>query len=291
MGFHTTYRPPDSRAGVEDDVFYGRDGLHGWHETTRQPQPLDHRAPYSAWIYIPTKEEQQGHLRYRRATTQDVALYPEDVPEGFKGKRGMGSLKGMYRVKDEVFAELESASKALLKDVRRASRLLRRAAGMKMGDLNSKSVVRTVVNDLIFPWREVLDVTLSCALLRWGCLGSYQEFDICWTAHQRACWYCLAYVHFVGDMLPRGFAPGLEQRAALIPKTSQRGSILAGSDIDTYFKFLWRLGVPFWVCVEIKEFDVPKDLFGPADASRCDVIDFSPLSKSDFFISRCAMLI
>ncbi|KZV59796.1 hypothetical protein PENSPDRAFT_694833 [Peniophora sp. CONT] len=300
LGFGTNYCPPDPQPGIEKVVVFGRDGLFGWHEYTRHPQPIDYKALYTAWIALPTPDELKTSLRYRRATRQDVAPLPEPLEKEVQGektkadgkekengrrkrkeekRRGMGSIHGQYRTTDDLHKELESRCHALLAECDHATRLLRHAASTKMGSLNSKSAVRSVINDMREPWRERLDMTLSCSLLRWGCITSFEDFDLCWTAHQRASLVVSAYVDFIGALLPDGFSPSLARRTALVSNSSRRGVVLSGKDIKTYIGFLQRLGMPVWVYVELDEFDIPEDKFRPADPPRCDVFDDGELKN------------
>ncbi|KZV60820.1 hypothetical protein PENSPDRAFT_671414 [Peniophora sp. CONT] len=279
LGFCTTYRPPDSRPGIEKNVSFGRDGLWAWHEYTRQPQLLDHTAAFTPWIKIPTADEARNSLSYGRAAMRDVSADPEPIQEGqdaavdlksIKGgekfKRGMGSVNGMYRTTDALHLELETRYKALQNECHRATFLFRRAASTKMGCLDSGSVVRRIISDLREPTRELLDL-------------AHTYFDICWTAHQRASAVVQAYIDFIGSLLPEGSAPSLAHQTALTPKTSRRGVVLADKDIDTYLMFFKRHEIPVWAYVALDQFDIPKDALGPADASRCDVSDCNYLSN------------
>ncbi|KZV61415.1 hypothetical protein PENSPDRAFT_693427 [Peniophora sp. CONT] len=291
VAFNTTYRPPDVQSGLERDGRLGRDGLWACHEYTRHPQPFNPSAPYMPWVKIPSPQEAKTDLLYRRASRQDVAMEAEPIEEekkGMEGQKGVlarkvagaqGARHGMYRLKDDLYVVLLARQKALRADCDRATRLLGRAASTKMGKLDSKSAVRSIINDLREPWREYLDSARSCELLRWGRFGTYDDFDICWTAHQRALWIMQAYFDFVGAFLPVGFAPLLASEAAVTPSASRRGVILAGKDLSTYFKFFNRLRIPIWAWIKLDEFDVPGDKFGPADPSRCDLAECDQLGQ------------
>lgn len=280
LGFGTQYRPPDPQPSMQKPSYLGDDGLWAWNEVTRQPELLDRNSPYIAFVKIPSEDEVTTSLRYRRATRQDVAWDPEPEMEGMEGKkrkRGMGAVNGMFRVKDEVYEEMEIQHRAVREGVDRATRLLRRSAHSHMGSLSSTSIIRTIINDLREPYREMLDSTQSLHVLRYGCLGTYQDFDVCWTAHQRSCWILEAYIDFIGTLLPAGFSPALARLAASTPNASRRGVILAGQDVKPYIKFFRRTGIPVWVYVSLDEWDVPRSLFQPADPSRCSISECKEL--------------
>lgn len=219
-------------------------------------------------------------MLYRRARREDTAVDPEPVVPGMKGQtRGMGRRNNMYRLTDELYDTFKARHMDLRAECERATRLLGRAASTKMGRLDGKSAVRLIINHLQPPSKEYVESARSCELMRYGAIGSFEEFDVCWSAHQRALWLMSAYMDFVGDLLPEGFAPSVTKRAALTPKSLRRGIILAGKDLKLFFRFFRRLGIPLWAWVQLSEFDVPAHKFGPADPPRAIVEDCLFLSK------------
>ncbi|VDB96475.1 unnamed protein product [Peniophora sp. CBMAI 1063] len=270
LGVGTTYRPPDVRQGVARDSGFGLDGLWRWHELLRQPGLLDGTSPYIAWIKIPTIDEKENNLMYRRAQRRDCALHPEVFVEGRK-RRGMGVVHGMYRVTDELYADMQELCKDLRRKCDAATRLLRRAINARLKDVKSTSVIHRIVDNVRDPVREYLDVVHACELLRYGCLSTFEDFDICFTAFQRASVIMQAYVDFVLAIIPMDMTNGL---ATLPSKTSsafRRGVILSGRDIEAYVGFFKRLCIPVWIYADLNEVDIPLDKFGPADLPRCDV--------------------
>ncbi|VDC03030.1 unnamed protein product [Peniophora sp. CBMAI 1063] len=270
LGVGTSYRPPDLQQGIARDSGFGLDGLWRWHEPLRQPGLLDTTSPYTAWIKIPTSNERDNGLMYRRAGRWDCAIQPEPFTEGRK-KRGMGTANGMYRATDELYADMQTLHKELQQKCNTATHLLRRAINTRLKDVKSTSVIRRVADDVREPVREYLDVVHACELLRFGCLSTFEDFDICFTAFQRASVLLQGYIDFVLDIIPVDMATGHMDLSSKTPSVFRRGVILSGLDIKTYIGFFKRLSIPVWVYADLDEIDIPLDKFGPADSPRCDV--------------------
>lgn len=277
LGVGTTYRPPAPQEGLDYASGIGSDGLWRWAEFLRNPQLLDHTAPYMAWAHIPTPEQLASSILYRRAKRADCAAGPELPVKGRK-KRGMGTMNGMYRLRDELYEDLKRRQDALRRQCELATRLIKRAT--RKFDVHSKSVIRTVLADVREPVREYLDSARALWTLRHGGLAVFQEYDLCFTALQRTLGVMLAYFDFACAILPPRIAPGLADLAKLTPGEHRRGVVLAGKDIRPYISFFRRLDIPVWVYISIAQIEgIPRDKLGPADLPRCDVSVCDQISK------------
>lgn len=193
----------------------------------------------------------------------------------------MGTANGMYRLTDELYDELTKLREALRRRCDLATRLLKRAAKTCMRHVRKTSILRTVLADVKAPVREYLDITHALEVLRYGGLAVFQEFDVCWTAFQRAYGVMAAYFDFVCAIIPSSIAPELRGLARLIPGAFRRGIVLSGSDIKTYIGFFRRLDIPVWVYIALASVEaIPRDMIGPADDPRCDVSVCEHLSTS-----------
>ncbi|VDC01388.1 unnamed protein product [Peniophora sp. CBMAI 1063] len=276
LGVGTTYRPPPPEECLSHATGFGGDGLWRWHEYTRQPQLLDHTAPFMAWAHLPTLEQKAESILYRRASRHDCALCPDAAVEqrkklGGKKKFGMGTRNGMYRLTDQLYDELKSRHTALRGQCELVTDLLKRASKECMQGLNPESVIRVILANVREPVREYFDIIHACERLRYGCISAFPEFDVCFTAYQRAHNIMLAYFDFACSILPPHLAPGLAELPKLTQSDCRRGVVLAGEDIKTYIRFFKAHKIPVWVYAAMNTLAIPKGRLGPPDSPRCDV--------------------
>ncbi|VDC05386.1 unnamed protein product, partial [Peniophora sp. CBMAI 1063] len=287
LGVGTTYRPPAPEQGVNYAEGFGADGLWGWHEYTRHPELLDHTAPFMAWAHLPTREQKDHSILYRRASRQDCAPFPDEAVEGnekFEGRKkltkrklGMGTTNGMYRLTDNLYEDLKRRYTTLREHCDLATRLLTLASKECMDGVSPNSIIRVILANVREPVREYLDIAHACERLRYGRIAAFQEFDVCFTAYQRAHNVMLAYFDFACSILPPSVAPGLAELPKLTSSEHRRGVVLAGEDIKTYIRFFKAHHIPIWVYAAMDTILIPAGKLAAPDPPRCDV-------------SRCAIL-
>ncbi|VDC00582.1 unnamed protein product [Peniophora sp. CBMAI 1063] len=259
LGVGTSYRPPAPEKGLTYAEGFGGDGLWRWHEFTRHPELLDHTAPFMAWAHIPTQDQRDQSILYRRASRQDCARLPDEAAEGKEmfegrkklGKKGMGTVNGMYRLTDELYKDMKARHTTLRQHCDFATRLLKRASKECMDGVSPHSVIRVILANVREPVREYLDVVHACEHLRYGRISAFQEFDVCFSAFQRAHNVMLAYFDFACSILPPSIAPGLAELPKLTSSEHRRGVVLAGEDIKTYIRFFKAHRIPVWVVIRV----------------------------------------
>ncbi|KZV66207.1 hypothetical protein PENSPDRAFT_689160 [Peniophora sp. CONT] len=269
VALNTDYAPGDPRNRNQNEPYTCEDGLWGWREISRLPQPLNASAPYLAYMQVPPSDPDSAiarKLEFREPCREDA-----DVSLTVNGR----SQSNIFRTRGSVHDLLEKRMRALTDNLAFALATFEEAC---RAGINKSSITYRVACEIKPPHAAVSVMRRSWATLHWTDIPSFADFMACFRVYQRAAHTVSAYIDFIGAFLPPDFSKKLRRRLERSVKMDRRGVILAGDDVETYLRFFARLGVPVYALVSLDEYAVPENIFRKPDAPRCSVVPSAKLT-------------
>ncbi|VDB92113.1 unnamed protein product [Peniophora sp. CBMAI 1063] len=266
---NTDYAPGDPTLLGPESVYTCDDGNWGWHDPGRQPQFLDPAALYLAFTPVPDSAD------------SDMTRLPEfrepRKEDTVRGTNAKGRAQdNVFISRDEVHKELEERAKTLEKLFRFAVGLFHEA--MAKTEHGKTTVQHRVAAEIRPPYAASSIMRRTWGTLRWGELQSWADYMVCARMHQRSSAFVTAYIDFMAAFLPREQAKMLRLRIPRRAKTSRRGVIVSGTQIDTYLRFLVHLSVPVYALVDLNEYSLPDGILYEHMPPRCSVVPSIPFT-------------
>ncbi|VDC05973.1 unnamed protein product, partial [Peniophora sp. CBMAI 1063] len=266
---NTDYGPGDPALLGPEHVYTCDDGNWGWHDPGRQPQPLDPAALYLA--FTPTPD----------AADSAMTRLPQ-----FREPRKEDTVPGVNkkgRAQENVFLSCDEVHKEREEEFRRLEYLLRAAVGlfhdaMAKTKHDKATVQHRVATEIRPPYAAASIMKRSWGTLHWAGLRSWPDYMVCARTNQRSSAFVTAYIDFMAAFLPKEYAKSLRRLIPRSAKTSRRGVIVSGEQINIYLRFLVHIGAPVYALVDRDEYYVPDGILRDHMPPRCSVVPSVPFS-------------
>ncbi|KZV59431.1 hypothetical protein PENSPDRAFT_695146 [Peniophora sp. CONT] len=263
VAVNTDYAPGDPRDHIRDTTYTSEDGLWGWSEISRLPQPFNASAPHLACMQIPPADDPEVA---QRVEFREALPYNVDYSLTVNGRM----QSNIFRTGESLHQMLEQRKTALVDNMGFALGMFEDA--FRAGAPDKSSITYRVACEIKPPHAAVALMRHSWAMLHWASIPSFADFMTCFRVHQRAAHIVSAYIDFIVAFLPADVSKELRTRLERNVKTDRRGVILSGEDMEIYLRFYARLGIPVYALVSLDEYHVPEEIFRKPDAPRCSVV-------------------
>ncbi|KZV60614.1 hypothetical protein PENSPDRAFT_694118 [Peniophora sp. CONT] len=295
---NTEYVPGDPGLLARETVHMNDDGLWGWQEISRQPQPLEPSMLYLTFTRVPRSESEamfstEFGVPQQEDTVCGTTVNGRARPNVFylraesglprQDKKPTVNPKNLYSpvnaqvphktLEDptDLTKQMEVPIKTLESNMMSALELFRAAFKDNRG--LDKSSVQYHVTCKVKPLFGALSMMRhSWGLMTWQGLESWADYVACMRAHQRSHLFVDAYIEFLEVFLPPAYSERLRERVGRREKGARRRVILSGKQTEIYLHFLKHLEVPVYALVSEDEYFVPGPIYWQHQPPHCSVV-------------------
>jgi hypothetical protein len=232
IGSRTTYAPHDP--SILPEVAIHEDGLWGYYEWTREPQPYDPRSPYLAALPIVKLDAPEAQsIHFRAPTKEDWEPHPQDA--------------NTFKLRGSLYQDFKDDFDRVTKRLKDCCEDFQRTHLFNYGSVSKETVAP----------KDSARMRLVTAFyqLTGNFIKSWQDFVVAWRGYQRAVLEIYAFSLWWATVCPEWTEPYLthcERRGFILGDTSKQSMYI-------YNYYMDRLRLPVYITLEEDTWEIPRD--------------------------------